>query len=223
MVYLNEIKGAIFDVDGTLLDSMPMWGHIETDYLISRGIMPRPGMSDDLRTLGGLEVPMYFQSEYDLRETVTEIQAGINKLAEYAYLNKLQLKDGVIASLKELRACGVKMCVATATDKCLVEPALQRCGVLGYFERIFSCVQEETSKNTPDIFIRAAAFLGTDICDTLVVEDALYAMKTAKSAGFPIAAVYDRSFDNQQDEIRACCDLYYYSLAEFRDAIIKNV
>lgn len=210
-------KGAIFDLDGTLLDSMEMWGHIERDYLIERGITPRPGMNDDLQLLGGLEVPVYFQAEYGLRESLMEIQAGINKLAEDAYLHYLPLKDGVIALLDEFRARGVKMCVATATDACLVEPALRRCGVLGYFERIFSCVQEETSKNNPEIFIRAAAFLGSGICDTLVVEDAPHAMITAKNAGFPIAAVYDRAFSNKQGEIKSFCDIYVESLDELRN------
>jgi HAD superfamily hydrolase (TIGR01509 family) len=138
----------------------------------------------------------------------------MSKLMEDSYLYKLRLKDGVIDTLEALRARGVKMCVATATDKCLVEPALQRCGALGYFERVFSCVQEETSKNSPDIFIRAASFLGTDICDTLVVEDAPHAIETARNAGFPVAGVYDKSFDNQQDEIKAMCDFYFMSLDE---------
>ena len=211
---LKAIKGVIFDVDGTLLDSMPLWGHIEEDYLISRGLAPRPSLRDDLRTLGGLEVPMYFQSEYGLRESVAEIRAGINRLAEDFYHNKAQLKEGISAALEELGKRGIKMCVATATDRCLVEPALRHCGILRYFERIFTCGEEGTGKNSPGIFIMAASFLDTDISDTLVVEDALHAMKSAKSAGFPVAAVYDKSADDQNDEIKTLSDFYFESFDE---------
>jgi len=214
MTDLKTIRGVIFDVDGTLLDSMSLWGRVEADYLIGLGVTPRPGMSDDLRMLGGLEVPMYFQEEYGLRETVEEIITGINGMAEDFYLNKVPLKEGVFDVVELLYAHGIKMCVATATDRCLVEPALKRCGVLNYFERIFTCGEEATSKSRPDIYIRAAAFLGTKIKNTLVVEDALYAMESARSAGFPIAAIYDFSEDDQQDEIKTLCDIYLKSFEE---------
>jgi len=214
IVDLNSIKGVIFDLDGTLLDSMPLWGHIEADYLISLGVTPRPGMSLDLRSLGGDEVPVYFKAEYGLSESVAEIGAGINGLAEFFYLHRVPLKDGVISVLDYLHERGMKMCIATATDRCLVEPALRRCGIDGYFGRIFTCNEVGVGKSSPEIYIRAAAYLETGISGALVVEDALYAMKSAKRAGFPIAAVYDRSADDQQDEIRALCDIYMKSLGE---------
>ena len=211
---IKAIKGAIFDVDGTLLDSMSIWEHLEEDYLISCGITPRPGIKDDLRTLGGLEVPLYFQSEYGLQGTKTEIRAGINRLAEDFYHNKAQLKKGVYTALEAMSARGIKMCVATATDRCLVEPALRRCGVLRFLERIFTCGEEKTGKRSPEIFVLASVFLGTDISETLVVEDALHAMITAKSAGFPVAAVYDRSADDQKNEIKASSDVYLETMDE---------
>ena len=211
---IRNIKGAIFDADGTLLDSMWMWGRVESDYLISLGVTPRSDLRDVLRSLGGHEIATYFQTEYGVRESAEEINAGIYKMMGEFYNNKVTLKPGVIAVLDELRARGVKMCAATATDRRIIEPGFRRCGLLEYLSRVFTCREENTNKSSPDIFIRAAGFLGTDVSETLVVEDALYAIRTAKSAGFPVAAIYDSTADNQQDKIKELCDIYLTSMAD---------
>ena len=211
---LSKIKGAIFDADGTLLDSMPMWSRVEVEYLISLGIAPQPDILEVMRSLGGHEVARYFQVEYGVRETAEEMDYGINKLMGEFYSSKVLPKTGAVQVLDELRARGVKMCVATATDKFLVEPGLRRCGLLGYFGKVFTCREGNTSKRSPEIYLSAAAYLGTDVSETLVVEDALYAIKSAKGAGFPVAAVYDMSSDSQIDEIKAICDVYFETLDE---------
>ena len=211
---MNDYKGAIFDIDGTLLDSMPIWENVAADYLRTRGVTPHSALNDELAALGGHEIPSYFRDVYGLHETAETIQRGVYELLEEFYFFKAPLKKGVVAVLDTLREHSVKMSVATATDRRLVEPALKRLGIFDYFVRLFTCSEEETSKSSPDIFIRAAAFMETGIADTLVVEDALYAMKSAKRAGFPVAAVYDRSAHDKQDEIKEISDYYFISLDE---------
>ena len=213
-IELTDYKGAIFDVDGTMLDSMPIWENIAANYLITRGITPRPTLNEELVALGGHEISAYFQTEYGLRETSETIQRGMYELLEEFYFFKASLKKGVAAALNALHENGVKICVATATERWLVEPALKRCGIFQHFEHIFTCGEEETSKSSPEIYIRAATFLGTPIPDTLVVEDALYAIKSAKRAGFPVAAVYDPSARDKLDEIKTVSDYYYTSMDE---------
>jgi len=205
---MTNVKGAIFDCDGTLLDSMPMWVRLETEYLLCQGLTPRPGFIDAVRPLSTIEAAEYFRVEFNLPKSTEQIVAERNKMVEAYYFNKATLKDGVLHTLESLRGRGVKMCVATATDKYLVEEGLKRCGILKYFERIFTCSEENTSKSSPDIFIRAAAYLGTDIRDTLVFEDALHAIKSAKNAGFQVAAIYDPSEEGNQEEIKRLCDYY---------------
>jgi len=214
MTDLKAIKGAIFDMDGTLLDSMPIWFTIEADYLKSLGITPRSDLNETLRALSGLETARHFQAEYGVRKTTQQIEAERNAMLEDFYFNKAPLKEGVVPALERLKARGVRMCVATATDRPLAEPALRRCGIICYFDRIFTCGEESTSKSNTDIFMRAAGFLGTGISDTLVIEDALYAMKSAKKAGFPVAAVYDRSYEDRTDEIKALADFYFITMDE---------
>ena len=215
-----DFKGAIFDADGTMLDSMLIWETVVAEYLIRRGADPRPDLNARLLALGGHEIPAYLQDAYGLRNSAEDIQHGIYELLEEFYFYRVVAKPGVTQVLDMLRERGVKMCVATATDRRLMEPALRRCGLLEYFSRIFTCGEEYTSKSSPEIYIRAAAFLGTDISETLVFEDAPYAVKSAKKAGFTVVAVYDSSADDRLDEIREFCDYFIMTMDEFPELVL---
>jgi len=209
---MTDIKGVIFDLDGTLLDSMQMWRNVEENYLRSLGVTPPPDLSLIVRSLSSVEEAEYFRADLGVSLSVEEIVDGRNRMIEDFYFYEARLKEGVVPVLEALSKRGIKMCVATATERDLVEPAMLRCGIMKYFERIFTCDEEETSKTNPEIFYRAATFLGTEVSGTLVVEDALYAMKSAKKAGFQVAGVYDLSADDQQEEIKELCDYYWDTL-----------
>ena len=211
-----KYKGAIFDVDGTLLDSMQMWDGLAAKFLLSRNVKPRENLNEQLSVIGGHEIAEFFRVEYGLIETIEEINHAIDRMLENFYFNIAPLKEGVFELIKSLSERGVKMCVATATDRWLIEPALRRCGIIEYFGRIFTCREEKTSKSSPEIYIRAAEFLETDIADTLVFEDALYAIKSAKKAGFPVVAVYDNTARDQRGEIMALSDYYFESLMAWK-------
>ena len=211
---LIGIKGAIFDMDGTLLDSMPIWNSIVSDYLRSIGKTPKPGLLDELLALGGHEIPSYLKAEYEIEKAVQEIQESLYQMLSEFYFYRAPLKPGAMSVLEKLRDRGVKMCLATATDRWLVEPALRRCGIFDFFSRIFTCGEENASKSTPEIFVRAAAFLQTNAKATLVVEDAPYAVRSAKEAGLIVAGVYDPAAHDQQDDIKQSSDYYFESLDE---------
>jgi len=219
MIDLSSIKGAIFDADGTLFDSMWMWLQVESDYLKSLAVLPREDQVEALRPLSHSETAEYFRSEYGMNKTVQEITNEKNAMMEHFYFSEVQLKPGVIPVLEALYVRGVKMCVATATDRHLIEPPLRNTGILRYFERIFTCGEENTSKKKPEIFIRAASFLETDIKETIVVEDAFHAIISAKRAGFPVIGVYDRSAGLFHDEIREQSDYYFTVLDEMLELL----
>jgi HAD superfamily hydrolase (TIGR01509 family) len=161
------------------------------------------------------QVCEHFCSVYGLALTPDDITAGINGMAEDFYLHRVALKDGAAEALRRLKSRGVKMCVATATDRYLVEAGLRRTGISEYFDRVFTCTETGAGKDKPDIFLEAIDFLGTDINETVVFEDALYAIRTAKAAGFPVAAFYDEAARTQQDEIKRLADWYFLSFAEW--------
>ena len=220
---LSKIKGAIFDADGTLLDSMWMWGRVEMDYLLSLGVTPKPDLFDVLRSIGGHDIPAYYQTEYGVRKTAKEIDDGICALMFEFYSNRAAPKQGAAQVVEAMLDRGVRVCVATATDRYLIEEGLRRCDLLKYFGRVFTCREENTKKSSPDIFIRAADYLGTSIGETLVIEDSLYAMRSAKRAGFPVVAIYDDYAGNQRDEIRELCDYYFMTLGEMLEELEGNV
>ena len=208
-----RIRGAIFDVDGTLLDSMFIWDTIGETYLLSIGYQPKENLNETFKNMSLHQAARYYQTEYGVTLSIDEIMDGVNAMLERYYRFEVPLKPGVAELLERLRQSGVKLCIATATDRHLVEAALDRCGVLSCFGEIFTCNEVGHGKDEPDIFEAALRFLGTRREETLVFDDALYAVRTAKEAGFPVAAVYD-SHERSQAEVRARSDLYLEDLTQ---------
>ena len=202
-----RIRGAIFDVDGTLLDSMFIWDTIGETYLRSIGYQPKENLNETFKNMSLRQAARYYQTEYGVTQSIDEIMDGVNAMLERYYRFEVPLKPGAAELLERLRQNGVKLCIATATDRHLVEAALDRCGVLSCFGEIFTCNEVGHGKDEPDIFEVALRFLGTRREETLVFDDALYAVRTAKEAGFPVAAVYD-SHEKEQDKVRLLADIY---------------
>ncbi len=208
-----RIRGAIFDVDGTLLDSMFIWDTIGEAYLRSIGYQPKENLNETFKNMSLHQAARYYQTEYGVTLSIDEIMDGVNAMLERYYRFEVPLKPGVAELLERLRQSGVRLCIATATDRHLVEAALDRCGVLSCFGEIFTCNEVGHGKDEPDIFEAALRFLGTRKEETLVFDDALYAVRTAKEAGFPVVAVYD-SHEKAQDQIRMLADVYLEELTQ---------
>lgn len=186
-----KISGAIFDMDGTLIDSMYLWEGIGVRYARSQGVEPKPGFEEAISEMSMEMVSEYIQKEYGVSQTADEIREGINRMVEPLYRDEVPAKKGIIAFLEELKRRGIPMCVATATDMQLVELVLGRLDMIKYFEGIYTCTMVGAGKQFPDVYEAALKKLGTPKGETFVFEDAVYAAKTAKAAGFPIAAVYE--------------------------------
>jgi len=201
------IRGAIFDLDGTLLDSMSVWDTIGEDYLRSLGIEPRENLAEIFKTFTLEESAEYYRTHYGVTLSVAEIADGVNQMIEDFYRNTALLKKGVSEFLAGLSKDGVRMCIATVTDKYLVDAALTRLRVRQYFDKIFTTAEVGYGKNDPAIYRTALAYLGTDKRETLVFEDVLHALMTAKNDGFPVAAVYDEH-ESRQTEMKANGDYY---------------
>ncbi len=208
-----KIKGAIFDVDGTLLNSMFTWRHRGELFLEGLGIKPREGLHLDVRRVGFLEAPKMIKEEYSLPQSAEEIGKAMMKVVEDYYLIDPRVKDGTIEFLEELKKNGVKMCIATATDRQMVEPGLINAGIRDYFDEIFTCRALSTNKTKPFIFEKAMEFLGTSKEDTVIFEDALYAVRTAKNAGFFVTGIFDDQ-EPEQEEFRSLCDVFVYNLKD---------
>ncbi len=213
------IKGAIFDLDGTLLDSMFLWDSIAEDYLRSLDILPKENLNKAFEGFTMADAANYYRTHYGVALSVEEIIDGVNAMIAHKYETEAKLKPGAAEYLLFLRERGVKICVATATDRTIVERTLGRLGVLDFFEGIFTCAEVGRGKDKPDIYRAALDILGTKKEETLVFEDALFALKTAKADGFFTVGVYDK-FEKRQAELARLADVY---IRDFRDPKLKKI
>ncbi len=201
------LKGAIFDFDGTLFDSMFIWDTAGEVYLRSVGIEPREDLRKVLKPMSLLQSAQYIRECYQIPLTVEEIMDGVNRTVEGFYFHTVQPKEGVIAFLEQMKKQEVRMCIATATDRYQVEAALKRCGMESFFFEIFTCTDVGHGKDEPIIFQKAMDYLGTTRANTVVFEDAYHAAKTAKADGFITVAVFD-SHETKQVELHSVSDCF---------------
>ena len=201
------IKGAIFDFDGTLVDSMFIWDTFGEDYLRTLGKDPKENLTETFKTFTLEQAAEYYREHYGVTLSVEEIVDGVNRMIEGLYKSTVPLKKGVAEFLAGLSKAGVRMCVATVTDKYLVEAALTRLQVRQHFSEIFTTAEVGCGKNDPKIYRTALAYLGTQKSETVVFEDAYHALMTAKNDGFPVAAVYDKH-ELRQTEMKENGDYY---------------
>ena len=202
-----KIKCAIFDFDGTLFDSMFIWESVGEIYLRSLGKEPKPSLREDVRALSLYQSACYFRKEYDLPLLEEQIMSGINKTIEHFYINEVMPKLYVTEFLEKMKQKGIPMCIATASDRYQIEAALSRCGMSHYFEAIFTCSEVGCGKDEPVIFRKAMEYFNSDRSSSIIFEDALHAIKTAKNDGFTVVSVFDNS-EKRQDEVRAISDCY---------------
>ncbi|MGE9975257.1 HAD family hydrolase [Coprococcus catus] len=198
---------AIFDVDGTLLDSMFIWEEAVDRTLRQKGIVPEEGLIDAIMHMSMEEGAAYVKERYRLPESSEEILTGIVAVVEQFYREEAGFKKDVRALLDEFKNRNVKMVVATSGSAELAGAALERLGVRDYFLRIFSCGEIGAGKTQPDIFLKAAETLGSTPAETWVFEDAIHAVRTAKRCGFKVTAIYDESSKKDWEEIRSLGDV----------------
>ncbi len=199
---------AIFDMDGTLVDSMGYWDRLCEEYLHSKGVAQVP------RTILEQIVPMtmgesaeLFRRTFNIPGTVESIEADMNAMMDEHYRADVPLKPGVEGYLRALHDRGVVMCVASATPEHLMRICLARLGVLDLFQFVLSCDSVGSGKDRPDVYNEAARRMGAARReDVAVYEDAVYAARTAKAAGYYLVGVYDPSSGDGWEEIKDLAD-----------------
>ena len=197
-----KISGAIFDLDGTLIDSMSIWDDIAYNFLVSQGVTPKPDLRKMVATMYLDESARYLVEEYSLDCTPQDFKDYTERIIEDFYVRTVLPKRDAVEFLQKLKASGVKMCVATATERKLAVPALEHNGMLGFFDAIFSCAEIGVSKQSPEIFDTALEFLGTTKGETFVFEDSYHAVATAAKAGYNVVAIADKSASKDEDKIK---------------------
>lgn len=211
----SEYQAAIFDYDGTILDSMPMWEQAASNFVRSLGREPAEGLDWEIRKLSLEQSAEKLRSEYGAVGTDEEIVAALIAMVTEEYKYALQPKRGITKILDDLRAHGIRMAIATASTREMIMAANKRLGLDKYFEEVFTCGEVGADKREPDIYRKAAEFLQSVPSKTLVFEDVEHAVKTASAAGFPVVAVRDRSSEADRKEIEENSILYLEEMTDW--------
>lgn len=212
---VKKIRGAIFDLDGVLLDSMFIWDDLGSRYLKKRGIQPEDELNKILFSMSMEQGAEYLKVQYHLHDDLQKILNDIEKMIQDFYFDEVLPKEGAKELLEFLYQQDVKMVVATSSPRKLVTKALQRTNLIDYMQQILTTTEIKESKHSSLIYHMAANSLGTKPEETLVFEDSFYALKTAKNAGFLSVGVYDAYGETNQEEMCKLGDFYIKSLDEF--------
>ena len=214
------IKGIIFDLDGTLLDSMTVWSSIDREFLIENGITDPPAeVSDVVKKMTVDESSQYFIDRFGLKCTKEYVIWRIEDMVRERYEEQIPLKPHVEELLDYLDSRGIPYGIATATYKRLAEAALKRCGIYDRFRFLLTDVEYPAGKNFPDIFLGGAEHFGAEPREVLVVEDSLHCIETAKEAGFTVCGVYDSVAEADRSSIIALSDYYVDSMDEIMNIV----
>ena len=205
---------AIFDLDGTLIDSMHVWEKIDIDFLKSRGISIPSGYSSVIRDMSFKESALYTIRRFCLTETEDELMDTWNLMAASEYGENIFLKPHAMEYLKTLMERGVSLGIATSLPPVLYEAALTNNGIYDLFDVICSASDVTRGKEHPDIFLHAARKLNAAPENCVVFEDILPAVRSAKLAGMKVCGVYDNSSKEQWDDICRAADWAIYDFAD---------
>ncbi len=213
----KQMKYAIFDLDGTILDSMPIWVNLGETVLASMGIIPDDNLNKRFKTMTLEQSSKYLTEVFDLHLTWEELMRIFTDTVKSGYENTAPLKPYVKEFLDCLKENDIRMCVATASERHLTEAALKRTGALPYFEFILTCSDIGKTKETPDVYLEAMRRLGGTIENTIVFEDAYFSVLSAKQGKFPVVAVYDDCAKNEAETMKSIADYYIQSFQELLD------
>ncbi|WP_373897379.1 HAD family hydrolase [Haloimpatiens sp. FM7315] len=216
---LNNIKAAIFDMDGTLIDSMWIWSKIDTDYLTKRNISVPNDLKGSIEHLTFEETANYFKNRFNLKDSVNDIMQEWNDMAYNEYKFNVDLKPGAKEYLNMLKAMNIKIALATSNNKLLMEMALKKNCIYDYFDAISTTDEVTRGKAFPDIYLLTANKLNIAPCNCIVFEDILPAVKGAKLAGMKVVAIHDTFSENQKKELIKKADKYILNYHEILTAI----
>ena len=209
-------KFCIFDMDGTLVDSMPIWKSLGKDYLEARGHRPTQAQLAAMGPMTMLEGAAFLMETFGVAGPPERIIEEMHAVMEGHYRTDIPLKPGVRDYLDRLKGEGARLCVATATAEPLARACLERLGVEDCFDFILSCETVGAGKTRPDVYLEAARRLGSAPGETAVFEDALYAARTAKKAGFYTVGVPEAAYAQDWPALAALAD---ETILDWRNAL----
>lgn len=217
VIMLDGIKAVIFDLDGTLMDSMWMWTDIDIEYLAGYGYSLPDDLQKKIEGMGFTETACYFRERFSLPRTIEEIKQEWTRMAYDKYAVDVKTKPGAKKFLREIRAQGILTAIASSNSRELIMASLRGNHIEDCFDCIMTSCDVPKGKPSPDIYLSVASVLHTDPGECLVFEDVPMGIMAGVNAGMKVCAVRDRHSEDQQDEIRRLADYYIRSYDEIRE------
>ena len=211
---MPDFKAAIFDLDGTLIDSMGVWEKIDIDFLAKRHLPVPENYINEICARSFREAAVYTISLFGLRESADDMIDEWNHMAIDEYSCHVPLKPHAKEYLRFLKSRGIKLCTASALPKVLYEPVLRKNGVYDLFDAFASTDEVNRGKENPDIYLLAAKKLGIEPHDCIAFEDVLPGIKGILAAGMQAYGVYDKYSSHDKEKIQKISKFYIYDFSE---------
>ncbi|MBP3886485.1 MAG: HAD family phosphatase [Cellulosilyticum sp.] len=202
----KQIEAVIFDLDGTLIDSMWVWNKIDIDFLAKRNIEVPADLDKDIEGMSFTDTAQYFKERFKLDMSIEEIKTEWSQMAWEFYTKKIELKKGVRAFLEILKERNIKMGIATSNNVQLVEAILESQGIKPYFIQVRTSCEVGRGKPFPDIYLKVAEDLGVEPDNCLVFEDIPNGVRAGKNAGMITWGIRDRQDDSVWEEVKEISD-----------------
>lgn len=217
-----DIAGAVFDCDGTLLDSMPMWHDVTVEFLRDLGVADPEEVFGRSEHRNMHNMCNWWHCELGLGESGDQLYDELYRRVGQAYETRVQPFSGAADFLRELSRAGVRMVVASSTASALVERALRRHGLLRFFSEIVPTDGLAHGKDYPDIYLRAAEVLGTPKEATWAFEDAPFALSSARRAGLHTVALFNDHDGRDERQVRQNADIFVHGYGELSLSLIHD-
>lgn len=214
---MQTYKGAIFDLDGTLLDSMNVWRQIDEDFLRKRGFEVPQDYMAAITPLGAKAAAAYTIKRFKLNERPEDIMQEWMSMAQDAYATQVVLKPYVMEYLEQLKRLDIRIAAATSSERELMLPALKRTGILPYFDEIVTVSEVSRGKGFPDIYEKAALQIGEKSQTCVVYEDIIEGVRGANEGGFLSVGVYDPESQSSKEDILRESDVYIHGFDELME------
>lgn len=210
----TDIDAVLFDLDGTLIDSMWMWRSIDVEYLARFAIEMPENLQECIEGKSFSETAVYFKERFGLKDSLEQIKSDWNEMAWDKYMNEVPLKEGVLDLLKYLKSNNIPAGIATSNSRELTELIIEKLGISEYFASIRTSCEVLKGKPSPDIYLLVAADLGVQPERCLVFEDIIHGIMAGKNANMKVCAVYDLYSEKHAEEKIRLADYYVKSLKE---------
>ncbi|MBN2222172.1 MAG: HAD family phosphatase [Vallitaleaceae bacterium] len=221
--FFENTKAVIFDMDGTLIDSMWLWKSIDIEYLGKHNIEFPHDLQKEIEGMSFSETAHYFKKRFAIQEDVEEIKKEWNEMAAHYYSTKVTLKEKALDFIHALRDNGVKIGIGTSNSKELAQLIINRFEMKHLFDSVRTSCEVEKGKPHPDIFLLVASDLGVEPEACVVFEDVPNGLMAARRAGMRSVAIYDDFSSHMKEEKVELSDIYIEDYHQVLGQYLKGI